>query len=66
MSNTKQKLNSPPAIDWPVYWFAALEQAVESGDYAAAAKAQQELERLGVAVKYLPRDRQEAPRAQTS
>jgi hypothetical protein len=50
-------------LDWPVYWFAALERAVEDGDWPAAAKAQQELERLGVTVNYRPRERREAARA---
>jgi hypothetical protein len=39
-------------IDWPLWWFAALERAVELGDHAAAAEAQRELERLGVRVNY--------------
>lgn len=38
--------------DWPVYWFARLEAAVERGDFASAARAQRELERLGVTVTY--------------
>lgn len=43
-------------IDWPLWWFARLEMAVERGDHAAAAAAQCELERLGVEVRYgLPR-----------
>jgi hypothetical protein len=39
-------------IDWPLWWFARLEAAVERGDHAAAAEAQRELERLGVDVRY--------------
>jgi hypothetical protein len=39
-------------IDWPLWWFARLEAAVERGDHATAAKAQRELERLGVSVRY--------------
>jgi hypothetical protein len=39
-------------IDWPLWWFARLEAAIERGDYAAAARAQRELERLGVTVRY--------------
>jgi hypothetical protein len=39
-------------IDWPLWWFVRLEAAVESGDHAAAAEAQRELERLGVRVRY--------------
>jgi hypothetical protein len=38
--------------DWPLWHFAQLEAAIEQGDYAAAALAQQELERLGVTVQY--------------
>jgi hypothetical protein len=41
-----------PAIDWPLYWFAQLEAAIEKGAYADAARAQDELERLGVTVQY--------------
>jgi hypothetical protein len=39
-------------MDWPLYWFAALEKAVEEGAFAKAAQAQRELERLGVQVQY--------------
>jgi hypothetical protein len=39
-------------IDWPLWWFARLEAAIERGDYPAAARAQRELERLGVTVHY--------------
>jgi excisionase family DNA binding protein len=45
----------PPPQDWPVYWFAELERSIEVGDFVAAAKAQAELERLGVIVRYRPR-----------
>jgi hypothetical protein len=38
--------------DEPIYWFAVLDKAVEHGDHAAAAEAQRELDRLGVAVRY--------------
>ena len=38
--------------DWPLWWFSRLEMAVERGDFAAAAQAQKELERLGVVVQY--------------
>jgi hypothetical protein len=41
-----------PTRDWPLWWFARLETAIERGDYQAAAHAQRELERLGVTVKY--------------
>ncbi len=42
----------PPTTDWPLYWFAKLEKAVEQGDHQAAAEAQRELARLGVRVAY--------------
>jgi hypothetical protein len=38
--------------DWPLYWFATLDQAVHQGDYEAAAEAQRELAKLGVRVRY--------------
>jgi hypothetical protein len=41
-----------PVTDWPIYWFAKLEKAVEQGDHEAAAEAQRELARLGVRVAY--------------
>lgn len=46
--------------DSPVVWFVMLERARRSSDFELAAKAQQELERLGVKVKYSQtRSRQE-------
>ncbi len=42
----------PSAVDWPLYWFARLEKAVEAGDHQAAAEAQRNLARLGVHVNY--------------
>jgi hypothetical protein len=41
-----------PVRDWPLWWFARLEAAVERGDYRNAARAQRELERLVVSVQY--------------
>jgi hypothetical protein len=38
--------------DWPLWWFAGLESALERGDYAAAARAQRQLKRLGVDVQH--------------
>lgn len=38
--------------DSPVYWFVLLELAKERGDFASAAHAKQELERLGVRITY--------------
>jgi hypothetical protein len=51
----------PPPADWPMYWFARLEKAVEQGDHATAALAQRELARLGVRVAY-GRPQQPPPR----
>jgi hypothetical protein len=45
-------LDGSPVTDLPLYWFAKLERAVEEGDHQAAAKAQLELQRLGVRVAY--------------
>jgi hypothetical protein len=45
---------SPPSPDhrqWPLYWFARLEGALEVGDLEQAAEAQAQLERLGVRVE---------------
>jgi len=42
----------PPVIDWPLYWFAELEKAVEADDHQAAAEAHHHLARLGVRVAY--------------
>jgi hypothetical protein len=55
-------ISVPPQADWPLYWFARLEKAVDEGDHAAAAEAQRELERLNVHVRY-GRPRQEVVRA---
>jgi hypothetical protein len=38
--------------DQPIYWFAILDGAVERGDHATAARAQAQLRRLGVRVRY--------------
>jgi hypothetical protein len=38
--------------DWPLYWFARLEQAVNDGDHESAALAQRELKKLGVHVRF--------------
>ena len=38
--------------DWPLYWFAKLDKAVQQGDHESAAEAQKELRRLGVRVNY--------------
>jgi hypothetical protein len=38
---------------WPLYWFARLEAALETGDLAQAANAQRRLEQLGLRVEPL-------------
>jgi hypothetical protein len=40
----------PPLADWPLFWFAEFEQAIERDDLHRAADAQQQLARLGVRV----------------
>jgi hypothetical protein len=44
--------NANPVRNWPLWWFCRLEAAVERGDFQAAARAQRELERLGVTVQF--------------
>jgi hypothetical protein len=48
--------------DWPLFWFARLEAAIEHGDHQLAAEAQRALQQLGVTVTYCARhrDRMEA------
>jgi hypothetical protein len=48
MTRTK----TTPEPKRPLYWLVILDQAVESGEFAIAAEAQKQLERLGVTVKY--------------
>jgi hypothetical protein len=56
-------LTPSPPTDWPLYWFARLEKAVEEGDHQSAAEAQRELKRLGVRVCYgRPQEQREATR----
>jgi hypothetical protein len=43
---------APTPIDWPLYWFARLEKAIEENNLQAATEAQQELARLGIDVRY--------------
>jgi hypothetical protein len=45
------------AADSPTAWFAVLERARLTEDYELAAKAQAELERLGVKVRFHRRER---------
>jgi hypothetical protein len=49
--------------DWPLWWFAKLESAIERGDHRAARTAIKNLERLGIEVRFtLPPDSEEARR----
>jgi hypothetical protein len=50
--NEKPKEPERRAEDLPVTWFCVLERARQTNDFETAAKARQELERLGVTVKY--------------
>lgn len=52
-------VNEKPSTDYPIYWFARLEKAVEDGDFEAAASAQRHLKRLGVHIRYVHPDRRE-------
>jgi hypothetical protein len=38
--------------DWPLWWFAQLEAALERGDDRAAAAAVRKLEQLGIEVRF--------------
>ena len=51
MDPRKQQRSDRPE-DEPVAWFAVLERARIEGDFARAAEAQRQLERLGVRVNY--------------
>lgn len=55
-TSAERKTTERDAADCPTAWFAVLERAIEDGDYPRAAKAQRELQRLGVVVKF-PRRR---------
>lgn len=61
MQNAADKMRQE-AADSPVAWFAVLERAKQTGNFAKAARAVQELTRLGVSVKYRRRSR--APEGQ--
>ena len=41
-----------PPEDVPLYWFAALELALDVGDFRKAAEAKDQLSRLGVTVTH--------------
>jgi hypothetical protein len=45
---------------WPLYWFAALEKAIEDGNLTAAQEARAHLQRLGVTVTYRHRRKRPA------
>ncbi len=42
----------PEIRDSPIYWFVVLTEAKERGDFARAAEAQKELDRLGIRISY--------------
>jgi hypothetical protein len=42
----------PEIRDSPAYWFLVLERAREAGDFKRALEAKDNLERLGVSVRY--------------
>jgi hypothetical protein len=50
-SSTDPVQPRPREYDQPVFWFVLLERALDAGDLAAAAHAQQEMARLGYVVK---------------
>ncbi len=47
------KTANPPPTEIPAAWFVELERARATNDFARAANAQRQLERLGVRVRYL-------------
>lgn len=48
----EKRINKECYADSPVAWFVVLERARHDRDFELAAKAKQELIRLGVSVKY--------------
>ena len=48
-----------PVATGPIYWFVVLDRALAASDFAAAARAQAELNRRGVNVTYRLRGCQE-------
>lgn len=52
MSKSEKPSNTDDSVDSPTAWFAVLERARLTDDYGLAARAQSELTRLGVAVKF--------------
>lgn len=59
----QQQTTERPITEYPVYWFAQLEQAIERGNLREAANAQRRLKRMGIDVKFEPRSRPEVARA---
>jgi hypothetical protein len=55
MSTTKSAAE-PDYRDSPVFWFVRLEKAREHRDFEKAAEAVRELRRLGVDVRFPPRE----------
>ena len=51
MARTRTPRPTRDVANWPVYHFAALETALEQGDFQAAAEARRELAQLGVEVR---------------
>lgn len=51
---------SPLAEDCATVWFARLERAKAQNDFEAAAVAVRELRRLGVTVRFRPKDQESA------
>jgi hypothetical protein len=46
--------------DWPLWWFARLETAIQRSDRPAAREAMRNLDRLGIEVRFtLPPERKE-------
>ena len=50
----RPEADARPPEDCPTAWFVTLERARRAQDFALAAKAERELQRLGVRVKYTP------------
>ncbi|MDM8008610.1 MAG: hypothetical protein QUV05_20925 [Phycisphaerae bacterium] len=50
MPDLKRKKDDP--AESPTAWFAVLERALDTCDYQLAAKAQHELHRLGIDVRF--------------
>jgi len=48
----EKRINKGCYADSPVAWFVVLERARQDSNFELAAKAKQELDRLGVSVKY--------------